>query len=114
MNFATNKQKWYEWEEVALDFYQKKWYEILHKNWTIPWWEIDLILQNKEKIVFLEVKNTVYVEDIYEYITPKKLKTLKKTIETYLWKFPTEKYVTLDIVFVKWNQILEIYKDVEI
>ncbi len=112
--FKTRKQKWYEWENIALEYYKQKWYNLILKNFTIPWWELDLILQTKDKLLFVEVKNILYIDDISDYIIPKKLKTLKKTIDTYLWKYPTDKNISLDVIFIKDNKVYEVYENIEI
>jgi Holliday junction resolvase-like predicted endonuclease len=62
----------------------------------------------------VEVKVVNYIENLHDYITPKKLQKLKHTIETYLWKYPTKKIVRIDVVFVKDNKIIEIFKNIEI
>lgn len=110
----TRKEKWYEWEQIAQNYYESKWYDLVVKNWTIPGWEIDLILQNNEKLLFVEVKSIVYVDDIYDYITPRKLQTVKKTIDTYVWKKPTNKLVSFDVIFIKNWEVFEMYENVEI
>ena len=48
----TLKQKGYQWESLARDRYEKNGYVVLEKNFAIRWGEIDLILENKEEIVF--------------------------------------------------------------
>ncbi len=112
--YKIRKEKWYEWEEIALNYYIDKWYKLVIQNWTIPWWEIDLILENNDKLLFVEVKNIIYVDDIYDYITPRKLQTVKKSIDTYIWKTPTDKLVAFDVVFVKNGKVYEVYEDVEV
>jgi len=73
---------------------------------------LDLILENDELLTFVEVKVMDYMDDFFDYITLKKLGTIKKTIERYLLKHPTDKPYVLDIVFVKHNSIVEIYENV--
>jgi Holliday junction resolvase-like predicted endonuclease len=62
--------------------------------------------------LFVEVKNVLYVEDISDYLTNKKINTLKKTIDTFLWKNNFDKKVRLDVVFVKNDRILRVFDNV--
>ena len=43
-------------EEFAKDFYLKKGYDFIDKNWQKKYGEIDLICQKDNEIVFVEVK----------------------------------------------------------
>lgn len=43
-------------EEMARKYMEEKGYHFLEKNFHSPWGEIDLIMQNKEYLVFVEVK----------------------------------------------------------
>lgn len=55
-----------------------------------------------------------YVQDLHNYITPRKLQTLKRSIQTYLYKYPTDKNSRLDVVFTRGNTIVETFQHVEI
>lgn len=103
-----------EWEEIVQQLYESHGYTCRDKNFTIRWWEIDLIMENNLTIIVVEVKVINYIENLHNYITVKKLQTLKYTIDTYLWKYPTQKKVRIDVVFVKDRKIIEIYKNIEI
>ncbi len=104
------KSLWYEWETVALSSYVKLWYNLVKKNFTIRWGELDLILEDDNNLVFVEVKTVSYIEDLHDYITKNKLKLLEKTIKSYLYKYPTNKDIRLDVVFIKDNQVYQIYQ----
>ena len=43
-------------EEEAAKMLEKKGYNIVAHNWRLGHWEIDLIAENKQEIVFVEVK----------------------------------------------------------
>ncbi len=108
------KNKWYLWEEIVKEHYQWKGYNLLKKNYTIKWGEIDLIFDDENTIVFVEVKVIDWIEDLFDYISQNKLKFLSKTIIYYLNKFPSNKMYRLDVVFVKNQKIYEIYENVEV
>lgn len=107
------KSAWYEAENIALKYFQNLWFELIEKNYTIKGWEIDLILKAKEIFVFVEVKLVDWVENIDLYISNKKLKTLQKTILTYISEKDIQDY-RLDVVFVKNSKIFEHYENIYI
>ncbi len=108
------KSKWYSWEDIAKNYYLSKWYSLLAQNYTIKWWEIDLIFETAENLIFVEVKVIDYIDDIFDYITKKKLKFLSKTIISYLSANPSFKDYSLDVVFIKNSDIFEVYENVSI
>lgn len=71
-------------------------------------------MENDVNLVFVECKVVNYVENLHDYITPKKLQALKHSIDSYLWKYPTKKLVRIDIVFIKDKKVVQIYKNVEV
>lgn len=101
-----------EGEEIALQAYLDDGYSLLDRNYTIRGGEIDLIVQNKDHLVFVEVKVVDSIEDLHNYITWAKLKHITKTIQRYLRTNPTDKTIQIDVVFVQQGSILEIYKNV--
>jgi len=48
---------WRSYEKLAARFYQDKDFEVLARNWRAGRLEIDLIVQKKDLIVFVEVKS---------------------------------------------------------
>jgi putative endonuclease len=108
------KQSWYEGEDIAQTLYESHGYSCKDKNFTIRGGEIDLIMENDVNIIFVECKVVNYVENLHDYITPKKLQALRHAIDTYLWKYPTQKNVRVDIVFIKHKEVVEIIKNIEL
>lgn len=108
-----NKAKWYLWEDIALNHYLSEWYDLLCRNFTIRGWEIDLIVSNKQEVVFVEVKVVDSQDDIYWYITQNKLNFLKKSIDYYVHNNDVKTDYRLDVVFIKWNEIYQVYENVE-
>lgn len=107
-----NKKIGYEWEEIVSKYYISKWYTIVNRNFTIPWWEIDIIVENNQNLIFVEVKTINNIDDIDGYVSKKKINTLDKTVQTYLMKNPSDKEISIDAVFVKNNQVVEIYENI--
>ena len=61
-------------EEAAFEFLKKKGYRILEQNYKTPLGEIDIIAQDKEQLVFVEVKS---LSDT-SYILPQEMLNKKK------------------------------------
>lgn len=112
MDTRYKKKKGHEWEELAAQYYQNQWYILIESNYTIPWWELDLIFQHHNILTFVEVKVVDHIDDLQEYLTPKKLWHVKHTIAYYLLTHPTDREYVLDVVFVRDNSILDVYKNV--
>ena len=75
-----------------------------------------MIFEKNWQIVFVEVKVINNIDDICWYITQKKLKTIKKTIQMFLLQ--NKKYENmlkrLDIAFVKNWLIYQIFENVTV
>lgn len=113
VKMSENKREvWQEWEDLVMEYYEEKWYEILDTNYTIRWWEIDIVVQKDGTIVFVEVKVVDHTDDLIWYITPKKLMYLDRTIQDYMYKKWLNFNIRMDVAFVKNNQILEVYENV--
>ncbi len=111
-DFTNKKQVGQEWEDLVLEYYENNWYEILDTNYTIRWWEIDIIAQKDWEIAFIEVKVVNWMDDVMWYITPKKLMFLERTIQDYMYKKRLNFWIRVDVAFVKNNKILEVYENV--
>ena len=108
------KQIWYKNEELVKQHYLSNWYEIIKNNYTIQWWEIDLLMKKWGELVVIEVKTVNHIDELDNYIAPKKIWFLQRTLEKFLQNIDESwiEYIRMDVVFVKNNQILEIYEDV--
>ena len=81
-----NKKLGYKFEKLAKGFLEKQGYKILNTNFTIRWWEIDIIAIKNGIVSFVEVKGSSYDIDFQNYITSWKVKALKKTAETWIYQ----------------------------
>lgn len=106
------KDKGDEGEELVAQEYQNQWYILMERKYTIPWWELDLIFQKNDILTFVEVKVVDHIDELQDYVTPKKIWHVKHTIEYYLLNHPTDQEYVLDVVFVRDNSILDTYKNV--
>ncbi len=76
-----------EGEEIAAAYLVKKGFKIIERNYRYSHGEIDIIAEEKDDLVFIEVKTRMNLEfGEPEYaINAKKIKQIKKMAELYLF-----------------------------
>lgn len=75
-------------EKFALDYLENKGYELVTQNYHNYIGEIDLIMKDKETLVFVEVKTKTELEygNPFEMIDSRKQKKLVQCVKAYLQK----------------------------
>lgn len=94
-------------ENVACVFLEKHGFEIIERNYSRKWGEIDIVCSKSGRIHFVEVKSVSSETGIRgeENIHPQKIKRLERTIQTYLMKKRTNMDWQLDLVLVSINTL---------
>ena len=90
-------------EKLAQEYLLKKGYKILETNKRFSrYCEIDIIAQDKETLVFCEVKTrrTTICGSPFEAITKTKYQNIKKGIFFYLQEFPKFKKFRVDAIAI--------------
>jgi putative endonuclease len=102
---ATNNVLGKEAEELALAYFKKKGYRILHTNWRFAWHEIDVIALENKKLHFIEVKyrSTKTYGFPEEKVTRKKFDCLCRAADEFLYRHPDYKLIQFDILSI--NQL---------
>ena len=108
----NKRKRWYEAEHIAKLYFINQGYKILHQNYTIRWWELDIVAEKENTRIFIEVKEVDQTDDLYNYISSKKIQTLYKTIQVFNYEYPTNKQLRIDLVFIKENNILHHYENI--
>ena len=87
-------------EDYASNLMIKKGYQIIERNYHSRFGEIDIIAQNKDYIVFAEVKtrDENYSVSPLEAVTMNKQKKLYKTALLYLQSHPTKLQPRFDVI----------------
>ena len=92
-------------EELAKEHLLQKGYKILHSNWKSGKREIDIIAENKDFIVFIEVKTRT--DDYYIHprhaVTSEKQKSIIYAAENYLERYSIDKESRFDIISIISN-----------
>jgi putative endonuclease len=89
-------------EEIAADYLKKKGYTVLHRNYTTPLGEADIIAKDNNTIVFVEVKarSSDTFGQPFEAVNHRKQEKLKKIALYYLKRHQIESPVRFDIVSI--------------
>ena len=92
-------------EEYAVNFLKKKKYKILERNYRKRFGEIDIIAENKNNIVFVEVKtrHTDSMISAADDVNRQKQLKIIKTASLYLAENETEKFCRFDVCEVYVN-----------
>ena len=100
-----------EGEDQAVEYLEKAGYKILRRNWKSGKLELDIIAENKDFIVFAEVKTRSedFLEDPRTAITREKQRSIIYAADSYLkWNY-VDKESRFDVITViKKNESFQI------
>ena len=102
MNKTENKQKGDWGEKIAAAYLSEKGYRIIKKQWHFARYEIDLIVEKQNTIVFVEVKtrfNANYGAP-WEAVNYAKQRKICKSADYYLRQFHVDAEPRFDIVSI--------------
>ena len=87
-------------EALAAEYLRKKRYQLVASGYRSRYGEIDLIVQNKQFLVFVEVKlrRSDRFAKAFEYVDQRKQARLRSTASVYLAQNPTELQPRFDVV----------------
>ncbi len=87
-------------EDLAAEHLKKTGYTIRHRNWKSGKTEIDIIAENKDFIVFAEVKTRSgdYLLDPAGSVNRDKQRTIIFAAEKYIQKFGVDKESRFDVI----------------
>jgi putative endonuclease len=89
-------------EDLAVDHLKKAGFKILFRNWKWGKNEIDIIAENKDFIIFVEVKTRTIDFQMHPLsaINREKQKSIVRAANGYLQKFNVDKEGRFDIITV--------------
>ena len=89
-------------EELAVDFLEKKGYEILETNWTFQKAEVDIIALKNDVLAVIEVKTRSSLDYglPQDFVKPKKIQLLVKAINEYVTQNDLDVDVRFDIIAI--------------
>lgn len=91
-----------EGEEIALKYLLDNGYKLLQRNWHFGKYEVDLIVEKDETLIFVEVKfrSTDYFGDPEIFVSNKQKLNLIRAANRYISKFNIDKEARFDIVSI--------------
>jgi len=89
-------------ESLAADYFLKKGYEILHRNWRHKRLEVDIIASRNGILHFIEVKTRTSTRFGHpeENVDAKKIRSLIDASAEFLFLYPQWKRVQFDVLSV--------------
>lgn len=87
-------------EALAAEYLRKKRYTVVATGYRCRFGEIDLIVRNKEYLVFVEVKlrKSDKFASAFEFVDSHKQRRLRITAEMYLSQNPTDLQPRFDVI----------------
>lgn len=92
-----------EWgEQMAMEYLVKIGYKIVLRNWRFKNLEVDLIVVDKDTLVFVEVKTRSGTDfgEPYEFVDRKKQRLLIRAAQAYILKTGYVGEVRFDVVAI--------------
>ena len=103
-------------EDFAAAYLEEKGYKILHRNWKSGKRELDIIAENKDYVVFVEVKTRTegFIDEKRHLVSDGKQRLTIYAADAYINKYQIAKEGRFDIIIVisKGNK-LEIGQHIE-
>lgn len=92
-------------EEAARLFLVRKNYKILYRNWRFEKYEVDIVAEDVDELVFIEVKTRTSAEwgNPQDAIGKQRVKRLVEAAHYYLQMHDCDKSVRFDIIGAIWN-----------
>ena len=89
-------------EQVAAGYLKKRRYEIIGLNYSCRFGEIDVIAENRQFVVFVEVKlrKSAAFAEAREFVTGAKQRRVILAAEQWLSRNPTKKQPRFDVIEV--------------
>lgn len=105
-------------EDIATEYLKNKGFEIVERNFSIRYGELDIVAKKDKKLFFVEVKTFALkngegelLHRPEENVHPGKLKSLAKTVQSYLSRFediPEWKFLVVSIRLDQENKIAKV------
>ncbi|MBF6628157.1 MAG: YraN family protein [Proteiniphilum sp.] len=99
-----NKLGW-KGEDAAVKFLESKGHRIIERNWTFLGYEVDVVTEHDEYIVFVEVKTRASAEwgNPEDFVGKQRMRRMIAAANHYLIMHRIDKPARFDIVSILWN-----------
>jgi putative endonuclease len=89
-------------EDLAAEYLKKAGFKILSRNWNWGKHEVDIIAENKDLVVFAEVKTRTdeLMIPLSDIVTKEKQKSIIRAAEGYIKKYNIDKESRFDVITI--------------
>lgn len=97
---AAHNELGKEGEDAACNYLQREGYRIIERNWRYHKYEIDIIAENNEYVVFLEVKTRTSAQwgNPEDFISRGQIKRIVEAADFYLREYDIAKDARFDVI----------------
>ena len=102
----NNRESGSRGEDLAVVFLQKKGYRILERNFRFERGEIDIVAEDKDTLVFVEVKarRSADYGEPEDAVTPSKCNQIRAVADGYLFKHEIDqKPCRFDVIAIRYR-----------
>lgn len=103
---AAHNELGKEGEDAACNYLQEKGYKIVERNWRFHKYEIDIIAENEDFIIFLEVKTRTSTlwGNPEDFISKGQIKRIVAAADFYLREYDIKKDARFDVISATLNK----------
>lgn len=98
-SFSTKRQGYFG-EQIATDYLVSNGYAIRERNWVIRPYEVDIIAQDGDTLVFVEVKLRRVLVRADKIVNRKKQDYLIRAARAYITRYQPHLKVRFDVIFI--------------
>ncbi|MFQ6723515.1 MAG: YraN family protein [Opitutales bacterium] len=101
----ANVRKGFRGEQAAARYLRKSKYRILERNWTFGIYEVDMIAEKNNCLVFVEVRgrSETSLQSGFDSVNRRKKQALRMVIKHYLRTHRTYLTYRFDIISITWS-----------
>ena len=101
----SNVRRGFRGEQAAVKYLKKLNYRILERNWKSGIYEIDIIAETKNCLVFIEVRGRsgISLQSGFDSVDKRKKQALRAAIKKYLRTHHTHLSYRFDIISITWS-----------
>lgn len=92
-------------EDAAARLLLEKGYKILSRNWRFHGYEIDIVAENQEWLVFVEVKTRTSAQwgNPEDFVGKSRMRRMIEAADHYIIEHDLDKQARFDIIGAVWN-----------
>ncbi len=92
-------------EEEAVRYLRSKGYRIVQRNWRYQGFEVDIVAETADFLVFVEVKTRITAQFGHpeDFVGKTKMRSMVEPADCFIKEHDSDKPVRFDIIGLVWN-----------